>query len=87
MEGLNVYYSIFHRKLCHSIRLQMLDDYYDYDDDINDNKLNTKLGDHLEESGIDSRTILKWISRDVDWIHVVQYRVQWWLLLTNIRFP
>jgi hypothetical protein len=44
--------------------------------------------DHMEDLGIDRRTILKW--EDVDWIHLAEDKVQWWAvgnMVINLQLP
>jgi hypothetical protein len=47
--------------------------------------------DHLEDTSIDGRIILKWnFRRDVDWIDLAQVRDRWRALVNavrNIRVP
>ena len=51
--------------------------------------------DHLGDTGIDGRIILRWIFRSgmwvyVDWIELAQDRARWRILVTaimNVRFP
>ena len=43
--------------------------------------VNLREGDHLEDSGVDGRTVLKWIFErwggDMDWIDLAQDRDRW----------
>jgi hypothetical protein len=42
---------------------------------------NLREGDHLEDPGVDEKTILKWITEKwdagMDWIDLAQYRDRW----------
>jgi lipocalin len=49
---------------------------------------------HLEDTGVDGRTILKMIFKNqnerLDWMVLAQDRDRWWALVTaviNLRFP
>jgi hypothetical protein len=55
---------------------------------------NLREGDHMEESGINGRILLKWDLREVgwgvDWIDLSQDRDRWRTLVNavmNLRFP
>jgi hypothetical protein len=55
---------------------------------------NLREGDHLEDSGLDGKIILRCIFRKWDrgseWIDLAQGRDRWWALvnvLMNLRFP
>jgi hypothetical protein len=42
--------------------------------------------DHLQDPGLDGRTILKWIFRmwNMDWIELAQDRDSWWALVNAV---
>jgi len=45
-------------------------------------------GDHLEDPGVDGRTLLKWIFNrwdgGMDWIDMAQDRNRWWALVNAV---
>jgi hypothetical protein len=48
-----------------------------------------KERDHLGDSGVDGRIVLRWIFRKwdvggVDWIELAQNRDRWWALVTAV---
>jgi hypothetical protein len=45
-------------------------------------KFRLKNLDHLKDLGVDGKIILKYIHKDVDWIHLLQDKNQWHAVVT-----